>query len=439
MAALAQRSKLANWPPLTLKRLVCGKMHDPSTEGERPCPGAGSLAGKRIALVGRLAGMSRRQAAQLIRSRGASLAEKPDPSVDLIVLGEADWPLGQSGNLDQVLDGPTRQAVARGAVSLVGETELWQQLGLVEQEHDARRLYTPAMLAELVGVPVAVIRRWQRKGLLRPVRVVRRLAYFGFEEVTTARHLAGMLASGLSPQGIEKKLEALARQAGAPCPLGDLPVVIDGQEILLRRPDGLVDSGGQHRFDFDAPPAEAGFSAYGAEASLDVAVPGPETPAVVQRPATPQELCRMALELEDSGQLEAAAEMYRAALAAGGPDAGICFQLAELLYRLGDLAAARERYYQAVELDEDFVEARANLGCLLAETGQPDLAVAALEGALRFHPQYADAHYHLARTLDQLGRSQQACTHWQAFLELAPESPWADYARTRLAQQSPRQ
>ena len=91
-------------------------------------------------------------------------------------------------------------------------------------------------------------------------------------------------------------------------------------------------------------------------------------------------------------------------LAAGGPSPEICFQLAELLYRLGDVTAARERYYMAIELDEDYVEARANLGCVLAETGQLELAVAAFQGALRYHSDYPDVHYHLARTLDDLGR-----------------------------------
>ena len=63
-----------------------------------------------------------------------------------------------------------------------------------------------------------------------------------------------------------------------------------------------------------------------------------------------------------------------------GPSAEACFALAELLYRVGDVSAARERYYMALELDEDYVEARANLGCVLAEQGQPDLAVAAFQG-----------------------------------------------------------
>jgi tetratricopeptide (TPR) repeat protein len=96
------------------------------------------------------------------------------------------------------------------------------------------------------------------------------------------------------------------------------------------------------------------------------------------------------------------------------------------------LHGARERYYVAIELDEDYVEARANLGCVLAELGQLDLAVAALQGALAFHPDYADAHYHLARILDALGRRGEADSHWRAFLDLAPDSPWADEARQRL-------
>jgi Tfp pilus assembly protein PilF len=106
--------------------------------------------------------------------------------------------------------------------------------------------------------------------------------------------------------------------------------------------------------------------------------------------------------------------------------------LAELLYRIGDLSAARERYYTAIELDEDFVEARSNLGCVLAEQGDFALAEAAFRGALEYHPDYADAHYHLARLLDRENRSAEASRHWQLFMNLAPASPWADEARERI-------
>jgi len=87
-------------------------------------------------------------------------------------------------------------------------------------------------------------------------------------------------------------------------------------------------------------------------------------------------------------------------------------------------------------LDEDFVEARFSLGCVLAETGQLDLAIAAFEGALHFHPDYADAHYHLALALDESGRTDAARRHWRKFEELAPDSLWADEARARLADET---
>ena len=111
--------------------------------------------------------------------------------------------------------------------------------------------------------------------------------------------------------------------------------------------------------------------------------------------------------------------------------------LAELLYRAGDLTAARERYYAAIELDADHLEARANLGCVLAELGEHELALAALDGVLRQEPDYADAHWHVAGILRDMGRQRESARHLRTFLRLAPESPWAESARERLAAGDP--
>ncbi len=371
------------------------------------------LQDQRIAFVGKLASMAKRDAAQLVRQHGATVLEQPDASAHLIVVGEEAFPPPEIEGQDDWLDEATQQQVERGAIAVITETQLWQRLGLVDIQQDIHRFYTPAMLAELLGVPVAVIRRWHRRKLIVPVREVRRLPYFDFQEVATARRLAELLAAGVSPAAIEKKLESLARfLPGVTRPLAQLSVIVQGKEILLRQGDGLSEPGGQLRFDFDAGDEE----------------PAPP-PAI---PTSPEQMCRLAAELEEDGQLAQAADMYRAAMAAAGPKAEICFQIAELLYRLGDLGGARERYYMAVELDEDYVEARANLGCVLAETGQHELAVAAFEGALRYHPDYADVHYHLARTLDEMQQRDRAEEHWQAFAAQAPDTPWADEARRRL-------
>jgi tetratricopeptide (TPR) repeat protein len=405
------------------------------------CPSGGSetsrvLQSKRVAFVGKLASMSKRAAGRLAREHGAVVIDKPGPSVDLIVVGEEGCPPLAAMDQDEWFGPSVQEAIEHNTMELITETQLWQRIGLVEAEQEIHRLYTPAMLAELAGVDLAVIRRWHRRGLIQPVREVRKLAYFDFQDVATAKGLAKLLASGISPTAIERKLQGLRRfLPGVERPLAQLSVIVQGKEILLRQGDGLVEPGGQLRFDFQA----TGFDAAPGEpwpadepdsrpvvSFLDRS--GPADPA-----RSPRELCRMAETLEEAGDLAGAAEMYRAAMAAGGPSAEICFRVAELLYRLGELGGARERYYMAIELDEDYVEARANLGCVLAEGGQFDLALAAFGGALACHPDYADVHYHMARLLEELGRAGEASGHWRAFLDLAPDSPWADEARGRLA------
>jgi tetratricopeptide (TPR) repeat protein len=406
-------------------------MNTTSEENTPETDPATVLAGHRVVFVGKLGGVNRREAQQLVRAHGGVPVDKMDPHVDLIVIGADELPVAAQ---DSLLDDATRAAAAEGRLEVIHETQLWQRLGLVDTEQNVHRLYTPAMLADLLGVSVAVIRRWHRRGLIVPAREVHRLPYFDFQEVATARRMAQLVAAGASTKTIEKRLADLARFVpGVERPLAQLSVIVQGRQILLRQGEGLIEPGGQRRIDFEAfenlpddgDPSSLSASEGGAVLSLAEATTDP-------RDATPGQLTEMAGQLEDEGHLQAAAELYRAALAAGGPSAQLCFQLAELLYRMGDVTAARERYYAAVELDEDYVEARANLGCVLAETGQPDLAVAAFEGALRYHQDYPDVHYHLARTLDELQRPADAEHHWRRFVALAPNSPWADEAHSRL-------
>ena len=400
-------------------------MTSPTADGSN----TGLLTGQRVALVGRLAGMSKRQAQQLIRQHGGMCVERPDAGTTMVVVGEQTDSARQAA-LRNELDEATRDAVEKGTLTVVDETQLWQQLGLVEPEHEAQ-LYTPQMLAKLVGVPVSTIRRWHRHGWLVPKREVRRLPYFAFEEVATARRIQELLTAGMSPAAIGKTLATLARQLPeVKRPLAELSIVVQGKHLLVRHDVGLLEPSGQFHFDFDAvdddSPAK---SASGSQVAAILSFAPRE-----ESEATPQDLVDAACRCEEQGELAAAADLYRAALAAGGPNAEICFLLAELLYQMHDLSAARERYYMAVELDEDYVEARANLGCVLAELGEMELAVSAFEGALAYHDDYEDAHYHLARTLDALQRGDEAAQHWEAFLQLAPSSPWADEARQRLDQ-----
>ena len=404
--------------------------------------------GKRVAFVGKLGGVNRRQAQSLVADNGGFVMnhdDLEDANVDIVILGADQWP---PTTPEELLPSSVLRSVAEGQCEIITETQFWERLGLLTEDQSVRRLYTPAMLAELLDISVAVIRRWHRRGLIVPVREIHRLPYFDFQEVSTARHLAELLEAGASPAEIERRLEELARYVpDVDRPLAQLSVIVEGRHILLRQGEGLVEPGGQLRMDFDSLETKS-------EEQNVIEVTREDVMRVLDRPAAqgadpeilpfinvvnravlpqnPEEILAQASEHEEAGKLEIAIDLYRSFLAGYGLRAEVCFQLAELLYRVHDYTAARERYYMAIELDENYVEARANLGCVLIDTGELDLAVAALLGALKYHPDYPDAHYHLARTLDALGRSEEATDHWRAFLVLAPDSPWAQQARDRL-------
>ena len=191
-----------------------------------------SLQNRRVAFVGKLASMAKRDALQLARQHGATALEKPDASTDLIILGEEALLLPGLREEDELFDEATRRRIEQGSVEVVSESQFWQRLGLVESQADIHRLYTPAMLADMLRVPVAVIRRWHRRGLIVPAREVRRLPYFDFQEVAAARRLAELLAAGVSPRAIEKKLDFFARcLPNVARPLAQLSVIVRGKEI----------------------------------------------------------------------------------------------------------------------------------------------------------------------------------------------------------------
>ena len=367
---------------------------------------------RRVAVRGKLGSMTRAEAAALVRKFGGKFVSAESEGIDLLLLGA-----------DELHEPATETCAA--AVERLSETELWQRLGVLEETALTKRHFTPAMLAELVDVPVHVIRRWHRAGLLLATQTVHRLPYFAFEEIGIARRLAELVASGVSLESVRLRLAKFAKQfPNVERPLADLSFVVVGKRWSVRRGEQLLEASGQQQFDFEAfdddeeTPLPTLTLRHGQTGEL---------------PPTVEQLVAQAEACDAAGETTAAVELYRTALAAGGPNAELCFQLADCLFRLGDLSAARERYLLTIELDDQHVEARANLGCVLAELQQYDWAIAALQGALALHADYADAHFHLATIFDTLHRSTEAEIHWQRFAELSLGTPWAMLAEQRLA------
>lgn len=307
--------------------------------------------------------------------------------------------------------------------------------------------YTIAMMAEVIDVPIAAVRHWRRQLLLEPLRRSGSLEWFGYGELVVGRRLAKLLDAGLTLHEMDRQLARLPGNARE-IARGHEPLFIDDGHLYVCRDGQYVGEGGQLAFAFAAAdPIARNLATVGADLLDDNAVvcslpieSGLITDARDCRDdswETIDDLLCLSADLERCGHLEEAAEAIRAVLQATPPTAQLTFLLAELLYQAGDLPAARERYYMAVELDHDHLEARTSLGCVLEELGEHDLAKAALEGVVRQEPDHAEAHWHLASVLESLNQQADAARHLLIFMALAPQSPWCEVARTRLAKQTP--
>lgn len=324
---------------------------------------------------------------------------------------------------------PARRSRHAAAASCLPEDDAPDHPGV-------RRLYTASMIGDVLGVPPAAVRHWIRSGLLEVARSAGSLEWFDFGQLVVGRHLARLLSGGLSLRDIDAQLAALAPGGGRAAARAVERVVVDGRRLSIESDGQLLGPGGQLQFNF--------YTERLAEPAAD------EAPAIVElagrcgvrrgpagceapiRSGDVAEILDLADDLEAAGEYVEAAEALRAVLQAEGPSPRVMFMLAELLYRAGDLTAARERYYAVIEIDPDHLRARSSLGCVLAELGEHELALAALEGVLRQEPSYADAHWHIAGVLAETGRPAEARHHLRRFLDLAPQSPWADLARDRL-------
>jgi tetratricopeptide (TPR) repeat protein len=310
-----------------------------------------------------------------------------------------------------------------------------------------RRRYSAAMMADVLAVPPAAIRHWIRGGLLEVAERSGSLEWLDFGQLVVGRHLGSLLAAGLSLREIDAKLADLAPGGARAAARVVDRVVADGRRLSLADRGRMLGAGGQLQLPFyaetvsptrrlpaDDEPVVVGLSLHAPAADRwgdyppAGSVPGGDVVS---------EILDLADDLEAAGEYVEAAEALRALLQAQGPTAPMMFMLAELLYRAGDLTAARERYYATIEIQPEHLQARTSLGCVLGELGEPELALAALEGVLRQEPDYADAHWHVASVLAAMGRAADCRRHLRRFLALAPQSPWASLARQRLADPGP--
>lgn len=262
----------------------------------------------------------------------------------------------------------------------------------------------------------------RRLGLLHPAD---RPGRYAFREVVSLRVANALLDRGLTVRRIKKALATFRRHLpDADAPLAELRVAVSGGEVLLERDGVLLEPTGQVVMDFSLKELAA--------AARETALRGLVRPLVP--PAREAERW-FALGSESDGdpaRWAEAVEAYRRVTALDPGYAAAWNNLGLLHHRMGEYAQAKELYARALAADPVCVEAAYNLGALQDDLGDPRAALFWYRRALAVRPDYADAHFNLASALERLGQAEEARRHWSRYLELDPESRWAEIARSHL-------
>lgn len=384
---------------------------------------APGLSGLEVALTGRLASMPRDEARARIDEGGGRFVPAPTEETALLVVGQGGPPLGDDGRLTRSLRAARAMQERGHPIRIVSEEEFLARLGLEERQDDLHRLYTTDQLARILGIRPSLVRYWVRSGLIKPVREVRRLHFFDFQQVAAARALHQLTQDGVSAARIRRSLQQLAGwQPRAEQVLAQLETLEGDGPLLLRTEDGaLAEPSGQLRLEFPST-----------EPRL---VETPPVPSLrpVPAPQSAEDWFELGVLAESEGYLDGAEDAYRRALDLGDDRPETWFNLGNTLYSLKRRRESADCYERACELAPDYVESWNNLGNVLGEMGEVDESIRAYRHALMVSEDYLDARYNLAETLANHGRLEEAVEHWHEYLELDGTSAFARMVRERMA------
>src|SRR5438876_1491727 len=88
-----------------------------------------TLRGHKVAVTGRLASMTRRQAAELVKAYGGQWQPSVTRQTSMLVVGQDGWPLDRDGRLTRKLQ-KARYLQRTRSLTIVSEADLLARLGL---------------------------------------------------------------------------------------------------------------------------------------------------------------------------------------------------------------------------------------------------------------------------------------------------------------------
>lgn len=253
---------------------------------------------------------------------------------------------------------------------------------------------------ETLGLSRHAVRALIAERFVTPARGPRNALRFSFRDLVLLRTAYELRRARIAPRRIVEALSRLRAQLPDDLPLTGLRISAAGAEVVVHQ-DGVpwAPGTGQLVMDF----ALVGDAAEGVR--------------LLAAPAAADDLLAQAQALEASDRAGAMAA-YRRAIARDP-------QALHAWVSLGAMLCEDGACQQAVELFEAALRAglrdpllHFNHAIAQEDVGRPQDAVASYRQALALDGQLADAHFNLARLLQEQGDAQGALRHWSAYRRL---------------------
>ena len=281
-------------------------------------------------------------------------------------------------------------------------------------ERDAVSRYSRQDVLRILRLRARQVTAWERAGLIETGDS------YSFQDLVKLRKLRDLRANRVSVANIRASVDAMQAVAGMSNPLLEATASRRGSRVLFRHSGAVMEPiARQFVLDFDAPtPGEP----------RAVANTSPNPVALESRVSA---LFLQAVQLEESGRMDEAAEEYEQVLHLDPHHAPSSINLGTICYNRRAFRRAEELYRRATIADPGYALAFFDLGNVLDELERLPDAIEAYRSAIRLVPKYADAHYNLALAYERTGERRRALRHWTMYLKLDPVGPWANHARTQ--------
>jgi tetratricopeptide (TPR) repeat protein len=261
---------------------------------------------------------------------------------------------------------------------------------------------------------------WERAELIAPQQS------YSFQDLGQLRTLRGLREEAVSAASIRHSILAMKAVSGMANPLLEASLVKTGARLTFRHHGAMVDPlSRQLLFDFERLEQM--------EQPSDSSAPCQLRRPEAENQQDAQELFLDAVKAEEAGEKVRAIQLYEQITELDPGYAPAYINLGTIHFHQREFDWAEQLYRRATELDPNYVLAFFDLGNVLDELQRLDESIAAYRQAVVLAPRYADAHYNLALAYERLSQWRQALRHWQAYVRLDNNGPWAEHAHGQIS------